>query len=70
MNFNEIYDYNMFIKELIKYANQESTSNQKIFKALHDVINAMESMNELNSQEVNMCLQILSTSLVTSIIRK
>ena len=70
MNFNEMHDYNTFVKELSKHANQQSVRNPKIFKALHDVINAMDSMNELNSQEINICLQILSTSLATSIIIK
>ena len=68
---NEIYDYATFVREVNRYAEQQrNSSNQKVFKALQDTIKTFDSLNELNQQETNMYLQILSVSLTASNIKK
>lgn len=68
---NEKYDYAIFVREVNRYAEQQrKNSNQKVFKALQDTIKTIDSLNELNQQEANMYLQILSVSLTTSNIKK
>ena len=71
MNNNEIYDYDAFVREVSKYAEQQrNNSNQKVFEALQDTIKMLNSMNKLNTQEANMYLQILFVSLTASSIKK
>lgn len=71
MGNNEIYDYATFVREVNRYAEQQrNSSNQKVFKALQDTIKTFDSLNELNQQENNMYLQILSVSLTASNIKK
>ena len=71
MSNNEIYDYATFVREVNRYAEQQrNNSNQKVFKALQDTIKTFDSLNELNQQETNMYLQILSVSLTASNIKK
>lgn len=71
MGNNEIYDYATFVREVNRYAEQQrNSSNQKVFKALQDTIKTFDSLNELNQQETNMYLQILSVSLTASNIKK
>lgn len=68
---NEKYDYAIFVREVNRYAEQQrKNSNQKVFKALQDTIKTIDSLNELNQQETNMYLQILSVSLTASNIKK
>ena len=68
---NEIYDYATFVRKVNRYAEQQrNSSNQKVFKALQDTIKTFDSLNELNQQETNMYLQILSVSLTASNIKK
>ncbi len=68
---NEKYDYAIFVREVNRYAEQQrKNSNQKVFKALQDTIKTIDSLNELNQQEANMYLQILSVSLTASNIKK
>lgn len=68
---NEKYDYAIFVREVNRYAEQQrNSSNQKVFKALQDTIKTFDSLNELNQQETNMYLQILSVSLTASNIKK
>ena len=71
MSNNEVYDYATFVREVNRYAEQQrKNSNQKVFKALQDTIKTIDSLNELNQQEANMYLQILSVSLTASNIKK
>lgn len=64
------YDYSIFINKLKENASlQKDDSNEKVLEALHDTINALDSMEKLNLQESNMYLQILSACLAASCIK-
>lgn len=64
------YDYSIFINKLNEYASlQKDNSNEKVLEALHDTINALDSMKKLNLQESSLYLQILSACLAASCIK-
>lgn len=64
------YDYSIFINKLNEYASlQRDNSNEKVLEALHDTINALDSMKKLNLQESSLYLQILSACLAASCIK-